>query len=44
MEGYVPNGFKTAVDTPLLKKANLQADDLKTIILYLASVSYQQTA
>ena len=29
MEDYVPGGFKTAVITPLIKKANLQADDLK---------------
>ena len=29
MEGYVPDGFKTAVVTPLIIKATLLADDLK---------------
>ena len=29
MEGYVPDGFKTAVVIPLVKKATLPADDLK---------------
>ena len=29
MEGYVLDGFKTAVVTPLIKMANLPADDLK---------------
>ena len=29
MEGYVPDGFKTLVVTPLIKKATLPAVDLK---------------
>ena len=29
MEGCVPDAFKTAVVTPLIKKANLSSDDLK---------------
>ena len=29
MESYVPDGFKTAVVTPLIKEATLPADDLK---------------
>ena len=29
MEGCVPDAFKTAVVTPLIKKANLPTDDLK---------------
>ena len=29
MEGCVPDVFKTAVVTPLIKKANLPSDDLK---------------
>ena len=29
MEGDVPDGFKTAVVIPLIKKAALQVDDLK---------------
>ena len=29
MEGCVPDAFKTAVVTPLIKKANLPSDDLK---------------
>ena len=29
MEGYVSDGFKTAVVTPLIKKATLLMDDLK---------------
>ena len=29
MESYVPDSFKTAVVTPLIKKATLPADDLK---------------
>ena len=29
MDGCVPNAFKTAVVTPLIKKATLSADDLK---------------
>ena len=29
MEGYVPDGFKTVVVTPLIKKANRPVDDLK---------------
>ena len=41
MEGCVLGGFKTPVITPLIKKANLQADGLKTMALYLYLVSYQ---
>ena len=29
MEGYVPDGFKTPVVAPLIKKATLLVDDLK---------------
>ena len=29
MEGCVPDAFKTAVVTPIIKKANLPSDDLK---------------
>ena len=29
MEGYVPDGFKTAVVTPFIENTNLSADDLK---------------
>ena len=29
MEGCVPDGFKTAVASPLIKKATLPADDVK---------------
>ena len=29
MEGYVPDGFKTALVTSLVKKATLLEDDLK---------------
>ena len=29
MEGCVPDGFKTAVVSPLIKKATLPADDFK---------------
>ena len=29
MEGCVPNAFKSAVVTPLIKKPNLPSDDLK---------------
>ena len=41
IEGHVPDGFKTALVTPVLKKSYLPADDLKTIALYLALVSFQ---
>ena len=29
MVGFIPDAFKTAVFTPLIKKANLPSDDLK---------------
>ena len=32
MEGCIPDAFKTAVDTPLIKKANLPSDDLKNYL------------
>ena len=41
MEGYGPDGFKTAVVTPLIMKLSLPVDDLKNYHLYLALVSCQ---
>ena len=41
MEGYVPDAFKTAAVTPLIKKGNLPSDNLKNYRMYLALLSYQ---
>ena len=40
MEGCVPDAFKSAVVTPLIKKPNLPSNDLKIIALYQVSVLY----
>ena len=35
LEGAVPDGFKSVVVTPLIKKSSLSKDELKTIALCL---------
>ena len=40
LEGHVPDGFKSAIVTPSIKKPTLPRDDPRTTIWYPAMVSF----